>query len=138
MVTDPIADMLTRIRNSGKAKHLSVSMPSSKIKIDIARVLKEQGYVKDYEFIEDNKQGVLKIFLKYYGVTNNKYDIGQHTIKEIERISKLGRRVYSKSKDIKSVYNGLGISIISTSKGIKTDKEAKAEKLGGEILCSIW
>ena len=139
MVTDPIADMLTRIRNAGKAKHSYVMIPGSKIKAEIVRVLKEQGYIKNFEIIPNDTGNDLKVQLKYFGNSGNSdYDIGKHTIIEIERVSKLGRRVYSKSKDIKPVYNGLGIAIISTSKGIKTDKEAREQNLGGEILCHVW
>ncbi len=139
MVIDPIADMLTRIRNAGKAKHSYVMIPGSKIKTEIVRVLKEQGYIKDFEIIPNDTGNDLKVQLKYFGNSGNSdYDIGKHTIIEIERVSKLGRRVYSKSKDIKPVYNGLGIAIISTSKGIKTDKEAREQNLGGEILCHVW
>ena len=130
-VSDPIADMLTTIRNGGKAGFAQVDIPGSKIKVDMVRVLKEQGYIKDYKFLEDDKQGVLRVYLKY--VTE-----GQPTIFGIERVSKPSCRVYSKSKEIKPVLNGLGISIVSTSKGLMTDKQAKEANVGGEILCNVW
>ena len=130
-VTDPIADMLTRIRNAGKAKHSSVDMPSSKLKIRISDILKENGYIKNYKVIDDGKQGVLRVYLKY--------DKSQaHVIYGIERISKVGRRIYSKKKDVAPVLNGMGISIMSTSKGVMTDKQAIRENVGGEVLCNVW
>ncbi|MGD9731998.1 MAG: 30S ribosomal protein S8 [Desulfamplus sp.] len=130
-MSDPIADMLTRIRNGGKAEFAKVDIPGSKLKVEMARVLKEQGYIKNYKFLEDNKQGILRIYLKYAG---NK----QPAIYGLERVSKPSRRVYKKSKDIKPVLNGLGISILSTSKGLMTDKQARNENVGGEVLCNIW
>jgi len=130
-MSDPIADMLTRVRNAGKAKFKKVDIPGSKLKVEIARVLKEQGYIGNYKFIKDNKQGVLRIYLKY---TND----DTHAIFGIERASKPSIRMYSKSKDIEPVLNGMGISILSTSKGILTDKQAKKENVGGEILCRVW
>jgi small subunit ribosomal protein S8 len=130
-ISDPIADMLTRIRNAAKAKFKSVDIPGSKIKTDLAKVLVEEGYVKNYKFIKDDKQGVLRIYLKYGEGQSN-------TIVGLERISKPSRRVYVGSKDIKPVLNGLGVSILSTSKGIMTDKVARKENLGGEIICNVW
>ena len=130
-MSDPIADMLTRIRNAGKAKLTSVDIPGSKLKIELAKVLLEQGYIKNYKFVDDGKQGVLRVYLKY-----DQTKI--HAIFGLERISKPSRRVYTKSKDIKPVLSGMGISIISTSKGIMTDKRARKESLGGEIICNIW
>jgi len=130
-MSDPIADMLTRVRNAGKAKFKKVDIPGSKLKVEIARVLKEQGYIGNYKFIKDNKQGVLRIYLKYT-------DDDTHAIFGIERASKPSIRMYSKSKDIEPVLNGMGISILSTSKGILTDKQAKKENVGGEILCRVW
>lgn len=130
-MSDPIADMLTRIRNAGKAKYRSVDIPGSILKIEIARVLKKEGYVKNYKFIKDTKQGILRVYLKYGpGQTN--------AILKLDRVSKPSRRVYVKSKDINTVYSGMGISIISTSKGLMTDKSARKENLGGEILCNVW
>lgn len=130
-MSDPIADMLTRIRNGGKAEFAKVDIPGSKLKIELARVLKEQGYIKNFKFLEDNKQGVLRIYLKY--VADRKF-----AIYGLERVSKPSRRVYKKSKEIKPVLNGLGISILSTSKGLMTDKQARNANVGGEVLCNIW
>jgi small subunit ribosomal protein S8 len=130
-MSDPIADMLTRIRNAGKAKFNSVDIPGSKLKTELARILKDEGFVRNYKFIKDEKQGVLRVYLKYgEGQTN--------TIFGMERVSKPSRRVYVKCKDVKPVLNGLGIAILSTSKGIMTDKRARKENVGGEILCNIW
>lgn len=130
-ISDPIADMLTRIRNAGKAKFNSVDIPGSILKTELAKVLKSEGYIRNYKFIKDNKQGILRLYLKYGKE-------GSHTILKLERISKPSRRVYVKSKDIKPVYNGMGITILSTSKGIITDKRARKENVGGEILCNVW
>jgi small subunit ribosomal protein S8 len=131
-LSDTIADMLTRIRNAGMARKNSVDIPGSRTKTEIAKVLKEEGYIADYKFTEDDKQGLLTIYLKY--VDNGK----KNAIYEIKRISKPSRRVYTKSKDIEPVYNGLGIAILSTSLGIITDRQAVAKNVGGEILCNIW
>uniref|UniRef100_A0A7C4ML41 Small ribosomal subunit protein uS8 n=1 Tax=Desulfatirhabdium butyrativorans TaxID=340467 RepID=A0A7C4ML41_9BACT len=130
-ITDPIADMLTRIRNAAKAKFNSVDIPGSKLKIEIAKVLKEEGYIRNFKFIQDQKQGILRIYLKY-GQANTPAIMG------LSRISKPSRRVYVRVQDIKPVLNGLGTSILSTSKGILTDKKARQEKIGGEVLCNIW
>jgi small subunit ribosomal protein S8 len=130
-MSDPIADLLTRIRNAGKAKFNSVDIPGAKIKIELARVLKDEGFIRNYKFIKDNKQGILRIYLKY-----DKRDT--HAIFGLTRVSKPSRRVYAKSRDIESVLNGTGIAILSTSKGIMTDKKARAADVGGEILCNIW
>lgn len=130
-MNDPIADMLTRIRNAGKAKFSSVDIPGSKLKTEIAKVLKSEGFIKNYKFIKDSKQGVLRIYLKYDENQTN-------VIYGIERVSKLSRRVYVKSGEIKPVLNGMGISIISTSKGIMTDQKARQENIGGEVLCNVW
>lgn len=129
-MSDPVADMLTRIRNGAKAEFAKVDIPGSKLKMELARVLKEQGYIKNYKFVEDNKQGILRVYLKYM---NDK-----PVIYGLERVSKPGRRMYTKSREIKSVLNGLGISILSTSRGLMTDKQAKQENVGGEVLCNIW
>ncbi len=129
-MSDPVADMLTRIRNGAKAEFAKVDIPGSKLKLELARVLKEQGYIKNYKFVEDNKQGILRVYLKYM---NDK-----PVIYGLERVSKPGRRMYTKSREIKSVLNGLGISILSTSRGLMTDKQAKQENVGGEVLCNIW
>ncbi|TWI71636.1 SSU ribosomal protein S8P [Desulfobotulus alkaliphilus] len=130
-IIDPIADMLTRIRNGGKAKFASVDMPSSKIKLELARVLKEQGYVKNFKKVDDGKQGILRVYLKYT-------DGQKHVIYGIDRVSKPSCRTYAKTGEIKPVLNGLGIAILSTSKGILTDKQAKTENVGGEVLCNVW
>ena len=130
-ISDPIADMLTRIRNAAKARFNSVDVPGSKLKIEIAKILKEEGFIRNYKFLKDGKQGILRIYLKY-GPGQSKIIYG------LERISKPSRRVYVKCKDIKPVYNGMGAAILSTSKGIMTDKTARREKLGGEVLCNLW
>jgi small subunit ribosomal protein S8 len=130
-MSDPIADMLTRIRNAGKAKFNSIDIPGSKLKTELARVLKDEGFIRNYKFIKDNKQGILRVYLKYDEEQSN-------AIIGLERVSKPSRRFYVKSKDIKPVLNGMGIAVLSTSKGIMTDKQARSEKLGGEILCNIW
>lgn len=129
-MSDPIADMLTRIRNASNAKFASVDIPGSKLKLELARILKEEGFIKNYKFTEDNKQGTLRVYLKYQG--NN------GTIYGIQRVSKPSRRVYVKSKDIKPVLNGTGVAIISTPKGLLTDKAARKENVGGEVLCTVW
>ena len=130
-MSDPISDLLTRLRNAGKAKFNSVDIPGSGLKTEVARILKEEGFIKNYKFIKDNKQCILRIYLKYDEKQNS-------AIFGLERVSKPSRRVYVKSKNVKPVLNGLGIAILSTSKGIMTDKKAKAEKTGGEILCHVW
>ena len=130
-VSDPIADMLTRIRNGVKARFNSVDVPGSKLKAEIARILKDEGFIKNYKFLKDGKQGILRIYLKYGSGQSN-------VVYGLKRISKPSCRVYVKSNDIKPVYNGMGISILSTSKGIMTDKRARQENVGGEILCNVW
>jgi small subunit ribosomal protein S8 len=129
--SDPIADMLTRIRNGVKAKFGSVDIPASLLKVELAKILKSEGFIRNYKLIKDDKQGVLKIFLKYTQGQSN-------VILGIERVSKPSRRVYVGHKDIKPILNGTGISIISTSNGIMTDKTAIRKKIGGEILCNVW
>ena len=131
VVNDPIADMLTRIRNAQVAKHDSVTMPASNMKKNIAKLLLEEGYIKPYEFIDDGLQGSIKITLKYL-------DKKQPVIVGLKRISKPGLRVYAACEDLPKVLDGLGIAIISTSKGIMTDKAARKENLGGEVLCYVW
>jgi len=130
-MTDPIADMLTRIRNANMANHERVEVPASKIKSEIARILHEEGYIRNYRFIEDNKQGILRLYLKY-GENEEK------VITNLKRISKPGRRIYVNSKDIPRVRGGLGTAILSTSKGVMTDKQCKEANVGGEVLCYIW
>ncbi len=130
-LSDPIADMLTRIRNAVKAKFNNVDIPGSKLKVEMAKILKDEGYIRNYKFLKDGKQGILRVYLRYGpGQANVVYSL--------KRISKPSRRVYVKSTDIKPVYNGMGISILSTSKGIMSDKKARQENVGGEILCNIW
>jgi small subunit ribosomal protein S8 len=130
-MTDPIADMLTRIRNACQAKHAKVEVPASNVKKEIARVLLEQKYIAKYVVIEDNKQGIIKMYLKY-GST------GESVISVLNRVSKPGRRVYVKAATVPRVLNGLGIAILTTPKGILTDKQARQSFTGGEILCHIW
>ncbi|MBV7533545.1 small subunit ribosomal protein S8 [Chitinophaga jiangningensis] len=132
MVTDPIADFLTRIRNAQMATHRIVEIPASKLKKRITEILYDKGYILKYKFEEDNKQGVIKIALKYDLQTK------EPAIKELTRVSRPGLRQYSKPEDFKRVKNGLGIAIISTSKGVMTDKEAKAQNVGGEVVCHIY
>ncbi len=131
VMTDPIADMLTRIRNANAVRHESVEIPASRLKWEIAEILKREGFIRDAEYIEDNKQGIIRIFLKY-GKNNERVITG------LKRISKPGLRVYTKSNEIPRVLRGLGIAILSTSKGVKTDREARQEKVGGEVLAYIW
>ena len=130
VMTDPIADMLTRIRNANQAKHENVTMPASRLKLEILAVLKNEGYISEYEKVEDGKQGIIKVTLKY----NNK----DRVIKGIKKISKPWLRVYAKSSELPKVLNGLGIAIISTSNGIMTDREARSKKLGGEVIAFVW
>jgi len=130
-MTDPIADLLTRIRNANLAHREIVEIPASKIKKSIAEILKSEGFIRDVEYIEDNKQGVIRVFLKY-GEERNRVITG------IKRISKPGLRKYAKSDSLPKVLNGLGIAIISTSVGVITDKEARSKQIGGEILAYVW
>lgn len=131
VMTDPIADFLTRIRNANMVMHEKVEIPASKTKKALAEILKREGFVKDYEYIEDGKQGVIRIYLKY---GSNK----EKVITGLKRISKPGLRVYCKKDEIPRVLGGLGIAIISTSQGIVTDKEARKKGLGGEVICYVW
>ena len=130
MMTDPVADMLTRIRNAGQARHRRVDMPISKLKIEIARILKESYYIHDYKVLDDGKHGVLRIYLKYYQE--------KPVIRELKRISKPGLREYVGVKDIPRVRNGLGTVILSTSRGVMTDREARQARVGGEVLATVW
>ena len=131
MMTDPIEDMLTRIRNGNKANHLSVSLPSSNEKRAIAQILLDEGYIKGFDVEEDNKQGILTIDLKYA-------EEGEKVISGLRRISKPGLRVYVKANEVPKVLDGLGIAIISTSKGLLTDKAARELNVGGEVMCYVW
>ena len=130
-MTDPIADMLTRIRNASMVSHPTVEMPSSKLKVELAKLLKEEGFITDYNVKEVGKFKVLEITLKYDA--SNK-----PVISKLERISKPGLRNYSKAKNLPQVFGGLGIAIVSTSKGLLTDRKARKENLGGEVLCYVW
>ncbi len=132
ITTDPIADMLTRIRNASSSKHKTVDVPSSNVKLAIAKILFEEGYIKSFEEIkEENNQGIIRITLKYT-------EKGKKVIDGLKRISKPGLRVYASKDELPQVLNGLGIALISTSKGIMTDKAARAARLGGEVLAYIW
>ena len=131
VVTDTIADMLTRIRNANQMRYQEVSVPASNLKVSLAKILKEEGFIEDYKVVNDNVQGTIELTLKY---GQNK----ERVITGLKRISKPGLRVYAKAGEVPKVLNGLGIAIISTSKGVMTDKEARKENLGGEVLCYIW
>jgi small subunit ribosomal protein S8 len=130
VMTDPIADMLTRIRNAAQMKHADVMIPASNLKIEVLRILKEEGYISDFEKTEDGKQGMIKVTLKYVNKAN--------VIKGLKRISKPGLRVYAKRDELPKVLNGLGIAIVSTSKGVMTGRDAKKQSLGGEVLAYVW
>lgn len=132
MVTDPIADFLTRVRNAQMARHRIVEIPASNLKKRITEILYDKGYILKYKFEDDNKQGVIKIALKYDANTK------EPLIRSLERVSRPGLRQYAKPADLKRVKNGLGIAIVSTSKGVMTDKEARANNVGGEVICHIW
>jgi small subunit ribosomal protein S8 len=131
MMTDPIADFLTRIRNAVRARHKVVEAPSSKLKKAIAQILLEQKFINGYEVIEDGKQGILRIYLKYT-------EDGELAITNLVRVSKPGRRIYVGVEEIPRVLNGLGIAILSTSKGVMTDRRARKERVGGEVICYVW
>lgn len=132
MVTDPIADFLTRIRNAQMARHRIVEIPASNVKKRITEILYDKGYILKYKFEDDNKQGLIKIALKYNPQTK------EPAIQSLERVSRPGLRQYAKPSEIRRVQNGLGIAIISTSKGVMTDKEARASNVGGEVMCHIY
>ncbi|MFT4060811.1 MAG: 30S ribosomal protein S8 [Edaphocola sp.] len=132
MVTDPIADFLTRLRNAQLARHRIVEIPASNLKKRITEILYEKGYILKYKFEDDNKQGLIKIALKYNAETK------EPAIRSLERVSRPGLRQYAKPAEIRRVKSGLGIAIVSTSKGVMTDKEARAQNVGGEVLCHIW
>ncbi|MGB4503723.1 MAG: 30S ribosomal protein S8 [Syntrophaceticus sp.] len=131
MVTDPIADFLTRIRNANQVYREYVEVPASKMKQSMAEILKEEGYIKHYEYIKDGKQGILRLYMKY-GPNRRKVITG------LKRISKPGLRVYVKKDEVPRVLGGLGVAVISTSRGLMTDKQARKEGLGGEVVCYIW
>lgn len=130
-MTDPIADMLTRIRNAGMARHQKVDIPSSNLKVAVAGVLKDLGYIKNFKTVSDDKQGVLRVYLKFD-------DQNRHVIHELTRVSTPGRRVYVGKEEIPKVKNGLGCAILSTSKGVMHDVTARDAQVGGEVLCTVW
>jgi len=130
VMTDPIADMLTRIRNANQERHETVNVPGSKMKIKIAEILKSEGFIKDYTIEEDGVKKTIVITLKYNG--------NERVITDLKRISKPGLRIYAKVDEVPKVLNGLGIAILSTSKGVMTDKEARAQKVGGEVIAFVW
>lgn len=130
-MTDPISDLLTRLRNAHLAKHDRLDMPASKLKSELCRVLKESGFVEDFRVIEAVPQGTLRIYLRYS-------EAGAPAIQHLRRISKPGRRVYRKAEDLRPVRNGLGVGIVSTSQGVLTDAQARQRRVGGEVLCEIW
>jgi small subunit ribosomal protein S8 len=131
VVSDPVADMLTRIRNAVKAKFNSVDIPGSKLKTELAKLLKDEGFVRNYKVIKDNRQDIIRLYLKY-GKDNTSAILG------LRRISKPSRRVYTKSAAIKPVFSGMGVAVISTSKGLMSDRQARQENVGGEVLCNLW
>jgi small subunit ribosomal protein S8 len=130
MMTDPIADMLTRLRNAGTAGHRWADMPVSKLKIEIAKILKESAFVFDYKVLDDGKHGVLRVYLKYHD--------GSPVIRHLERVSRPGRRHYVGAADVPSVRNGLGMAILSTSRGLMSDRGARQEGVGGELMALVW
>ena len=130
-MSDPIADMLTRIRNALVVKYNRVDIPASRTKISIAKVMKAEGYIKNYKVIKDSRQGILRVYLRYD-------EHAAPVITGLKRVSTPGRRVYAKAKDVPLVLNGLGVNVVSTSKGLMTDRQARTANLGGEIMCSIW
>ena len=131
MVTDPISDMFTRVRNANAKLHEKVDVPSSKIKVEIAKILKEEGYIANYKTIEDHKQGILRVYLKYTLE-------GKPVLKGIKRVSKSSLRVYKGYEEMPKTYGGLGTTIVSTSKGLLTDKQARKDKIGGEVIGFVW
>jgi len=131
-MTDPIADMLTQIRNANIAEHERVEVPASKMKSGIARILHEEGFIRNYRFIKDNKQGILRLYLKYDEENKDK------VITNLRRISKPGRRIYTNAKELPRVRGGMGIAILSTSKGLMTAKQCKKANVGGEVVCYVW
>lgn len=130
MMTDPIADMLARIRNAGRAGHKRVDMPVSKIKTEIARILRDTHFIHDFKLLDDGRHGVLRLYLKYYQE--------RPVIRDLKRVSRPGRRHYAGVADLPRVRNGLGIAIVSTSRGVMTDREARARNVGGEVLALVW
>lgn len=130
MMTDPISDMLTRIRNASSAKHKRVDMPVSKLKTEIARILKENHFIHDYKILDDGRHGVLRLYLKYYE--------DQPVLRSLRRVSRPGRRIYKGADEMPRVRNGLGLAIVSTSKGVMSDRQARSHKVGGEVMALVW
>jgi small subunit ribosomal protein S8 len=130
MMTDPIADMLTRIRNASQAKHKRVDMPVSKLKTEIARILKENHFIHDFKIMDDGSHGVLRIYLKYFE--------DKPVIRNVERVSRPGRRIYKGADELPRVRNGLGLAILSTSRGVMSDRQARSAKVGGELMALVW
>lgn len=130
MMTDPIADMLTRIRNAAHAKQKRVDMPVSKLKTEIARILKDSHFIQDYKVLDDGAHGVLRLYLKYYQ--------DRPVIRSLQRVSRPGRRIYKGADEMRPVRNGLGLAIVSTSRGVMTDRQARAAKVGGEVMALVW
>jgi small subunit ribosomal protein S8 len=130
-LTDPVADLLTRIRNAQRANHDQLDCPGSKLKLEIVKILAQERYIKGFQWIDDEKQGAIRVFLKY-GPRR------ERVITDIQRVSKPGIRVYKKSKELPRVLNGLGMAIVSTPKGLMTDRDARKQQLGGEVLCTVW
>jgi small subunit ribosomal protein S8 len=130
MMTDPIADMLTRVRNAAGARQRRVDMPVSKLKTEVARILKENHFIQDYKVLDDGRHGVLRVYLRYYE--------GQPVIRALNRVSKPGRRVYRGARTLPRIRGGLGIAIVSTPKGVMTDKQARAQNIGGEVMALVW
>lgn len=131
MLTDPIADMLTRIRNANSARHEMVDIPSSRLKVEVARILKVEGFIRNYKVIEEKRPGVLRVYLKY-GPGN------EPALRGISRVSRPGLRVYTRAAKTPRVMSGLGVAILTTSKGIMTDRQARSQSVGGEVLCYVW
>jgi small subunit ribosomal protein S8 len=130
MMTDPIADMLTRIRNASSAKHKRVDMPVSRLKTEIARILKENHFIHDYKILDDGRHGMLRVYLKYYD--------DQPVIRNVSRVSRPGRRIYKGAGEMPRVRSGLGLAIVSTSKGMMSDRQARSHKVGGEVMALVW
>jgi small subunit ribosomal protein S8 len=130
MMTDPIADLLTRIRNGMGARHKRVDIPVSKIKVEVVRILKENHFIHDYKVLDDGRHGVLRVYLKYYE--------GKPVIRAVRRVSRPGLRVYKSAQDLPRIRGGLGISIVTTPKGVMSDKQARAQNVGGEVMAEVW
>lgn len=130
MMTDPIADMLTRIRNASQAKHRRVDLPVSKLKTEIARILKDNHFIQDFKVLDDGRHGVLRLYLRYFD--------DRSVIRNVQRVSRPGRRIYKGATDLRPIRNGMGIAIVSTSQGMMTDKQARQQKIGGEVMALVW